>query len=216
MTTQFPPAPTYESPVQENPRTGEFSFSPNWLSWFLLIQQFVTSAGGGGSGVAHNSTTGLQGGTSNQYYHLTAAQYGLFAGADLLRFDFVAGTATRAPATLAPGTNLTTPAAGSLEYSGTRFYLTPADATRRRINVSDDVTLPAAITVGASPFTHQNTTNYDSDVIVQGGIVTKIEFTRDNATFYDLGVLAGMFRLSPGDRLKVTHGGAPTMTGVPR
>ena len=45
-----------------------------------------------------------------------------------------AGTATAAPLTFTSGTNLTTPAAGALEYDGTAFYATPAANAREQID----------------------------------------------------------------------------------
>jgi hypothetical protein len=76
--------------------------------------------------------------------------------------------------------------------------------------------LPRAVVVGASPFLAQNTTGRDVDIIVTGGTVSAIAFSRDNATFYAVGLTAGMFRLSPFDYLRVTYSVAPTMTLVPR
>lgn len=76
--------------------------------------------------------------------------------------------------------------------------------------------LPQGVTVGASPFTLQNTTEWDQSIIVQGGTVSKIEYSRDNATYYDTGVTAGMFWVSPTDYLKVTYTVAPTMTAITR
>ena len=76
--------------------------------------------------------------------------------------------------------------------------------------------LPRAAVVGASPFLIQNTTDRDVDIIVTGGTVSAIDFSRDNATFYAVGQAAGMFRLSPFDYLRVTYSVAPTMTLVPR
>lgn len=75
---------------------------------------------------------------------------------------------------------------------------------------------PSTITVTGSPFTYQNTTTFPTDVIVQGGTVSKVEFSRDGTTWYDTGVVAGMFGLSPSDRLRVTYTVAPTMTLIPR
>ena len=75
---------------------------------------------------------------------------------------------------------------------------------------------PSTITVTGSPFSYQNTTTFRADVIVQGGTVSKVEFSRDGSTWYDVGVTAGMFGLSPSDRLRVTYTGAPTMTLIPR
>ena len=75
---------------------------------------------------------------------------------------------------------------------------------------------PSNNAVGASPYTYHNTNTYNLDIIIQGGTVSKLEFSRDNITYYDIGVIAGMYFLSPGDYTKITHTGAPTMTLVPR
>lgn len=151
----FQPVPTYQDPVEVDSRTGKSQFNPTWLSWFLTLSQ-----GGLGSTIQHNSTLGLQGGTSGQYYHLTSAQLGTI----------------------------------NFRNGGT----------------------PTPIIVTASPFVYGNATTYDVSVIVQGGAVTKVEFSRNNTTFYDCGTVAGMFYLSKGDFLRVTYSVAPTMTAIPR
>jgi hypothetical protein len=75
---------------------------------------------------------------------------------------------------------------------------------------------PRAVAVGASPFTIQNTTGQSVDLIVTGGTVSAIDFSRDNVTFYGVGQTAGVFCLSPYDYLRVTYIAAPTITLVPR
>lgn len=75
-------------------------------------------------------------------------------------------------------------------------------------------TAPAGITVGASPYSYQNTSTGTQTVLVSGGTVTLIEYTRDNATFYSVGMLGGAFDLNPLDRLRVTYAVAPTMTAI--
>lgn len=82
--------------------------------------------------------------------------------------------------------------------------------------VSARFILPFNITPGASPYTYQNTNTYPADVIVSGGTVSAIAFSRNNVTFYTTGGTTGMFQLSPYDFLRVTYTVAPTMTLVPR
>ena len=82
--------------------------------------------------------------------------------------------------------------------------------------LTNSTVAPSNITVTASPFTYQNTTAFNGDVIISGGTVSNIEFTRDNTTFYTTGLLMGVLRLSPSDRVRVTYTVAPTMTYVPR
>lgn len=73
----------------------------------------------------------------------------------------------------------------------------------------------ANIVVGASAFNYQNTDYHDIDVIVSGGTVTNIEYSRDGATYYSTGLTAGKFRLATKEYLRVTYSAAPTMTKVP-
>ena len=75
---------------------------------------------------------------------------------------------------------------------------------------------PTAITLGASPYTYQNTTGASVDVIVSGGGVKKLQFTRNGSTLYDSGSFYGLFQLSPYDQLKITYATAPTVTLIPR
>lgn len=72
------------------------------------------------------------------------------------------------------------------------------------------------ITPTGSPFTYINETGATADVIVSGGGISKLEFSRNGATFLSTGSFYGMFTLSPYDRLRVTYVAAPSMTLVPR
>lgn len=82
--------------------------------------------------------------------------------------------------------------------------------------LTNSTVAPSDITVTASPFTYQNTTAFNGDVIISGGTVSNIEFTRNNTIFYTVGFIEGVLRLSPSDRVRVTYTVAPTMTLVPR
>ena len=81
---------------------------------------------------------------------------------------------------------------------------------------TDQATLPFAITPPGSVVAYQNATGFPLDVIVSGGTVTLIELSRDGATWYTIGLIAGLILLSPSDRVRVTYTVAPTMIGVPR
>jgi hypothetical protein len=75
---------------------------------------------------------------------------------------------------------------------------------------------PAAvstITVGASPFKYSP--QVKGSVIVNGGTVSSIQFSRDGVTNFTTGQTAGMFTLNAADRLIVTYTVLPTMTFVP-
>jgi hypothetical protein len=65
-----------------------------------------------------------------------------------------------------------------------------------------------------SPFTY--TTNQRGFVIVQGGTVSTIQFSRGLSTNYVTGLTGGCFPLSAGDSLIVTYTVVPTMTFVPQ
>ena len=75
MAIQFQQPPTWAPVVVDNGRTGEKDFNPIWLKWFLDIVSVINASGGGGGGILHNGLPDLQGGVSNQFYHLTAAEY---------------------------------------------------------------------------------------------------------------------------------------------
>lgn len=72
----------------------------------------------------------------------------------------------------------------------------------------------SAVTVGNSPFSF--TAPAGGTLIVNGGSVSKAEYSRDGLTFYTTGQTNGMFPLSQGDVLRITYSGAPTLTFVPR
>jgi hypothetical protein len=72
----------------------------------------------------------------------------------------------------------------------------------------------AVITVGASPYSY--TAMMPGSVIVEGGGVSALEFSRDGSTYYSTGSYYGMFALEKGDILRATYVSAPNMTFVPR
>jgi hypothetical protein len=75
---------------------------------------------------------------------------------------------------------------------------------------------PSVIVLSPSPYTYINNTGYPADIIVSGGGVSLLEFSRNGATFFSTGSFYGMFTLSPYDRLRVTYQTPPQMTLVPR
>jgi hypothetical protein len=68
------------------------------------------------------------------------------------------------------------------------------------------------ITAGASPYTY--TAPAKGFLIVRGGTVSAIQFTRTVTTL--TGQTAGLFPLSQGDQLTVTYSGLPTLVWVPQ
>lgn len=70
-----------------------------------------------------------------------------------------------------------------------------------------------AVTLGASPYTYSAAVR--GSVIVSGGTVSAIAFSRDGVTFYNVGQVAGMFLLNAADQLRITYTVLPTVTFVP-
>lgn len=74
--------------------------------------------------------------------------------------------------------------------------------------------LPTAVALGASPATVQFQFGGTASIIVSGGTVSLIEFSRDGTTFFNVGTVAGMFTLSQDDRLRITYVAPPTVTQI--
>jgi hypothetical protein len=66
---------------------------------------------------------------------------------------------------------------------------------------------------GVSPYTYSAPVR--GSVIVNGGTVSAIAFSRDGVTFYTVGQTAGMFLLNAADQLRITYTVLPTVTFVP-
>ena len=69
------------------------------------------------------------------------------------------------------------------------------------------------VTVQASPFMYQAPAG--GQVLVSGGTVTDISYSRTAGTFYSTGQTAGVIPVSANDILKVTYTGVPTMVFFP-
>jgi hypothetical protein len=69
------------------------------------------------------------------------------------------------------------------------------------------------VTPGASPYVY--TAAVKGFMLITGGTVSLVEFSRDGTTFYSYGSTSGQFTINAADRLRVTYTVAPTMTFVP-
>ena len=96
MATNFSPPPTYADVVLHDKEGKHPRFNPIWLKWFVDLAGLIGNAGGGsGSAFAHNSLSGLQGGTSSEYYHLTSTEYtnmGIRAPTSIINSTSTAGS----------------------------------------------------------------------------------------------------------------------------
>lgn len=71
---------------------------------------------------------------------------------------------------------------------------------------------PVALT--GSPFVYSAVRK--GSLIVSGGTVSAIEFSRDGGTtYYNVGTVAGMFTVNASDFLRITYTVAPTVIFVP-
>ena len=71
-----------------------------------------------------------------------------------------------------------------------------------------------AITPTTSPFIFQ--APQKGFLIVQGGTVIMVQFSRNGVTNYNTGAIAGCFPVSLGDSITVRYTSAPTLTFVPQ
>lgn len=197
----------YDGTTVQN--VGEVSF----------IVDGVVSTGIAPMRISFQTSPTTSGGKVERLIVKSTGEIGIGTTTPLAFMHIKAGTATAstAPLKFTSGTNMTAAEAGAVEYNGTDLFLTStSDVTRRRLSRSYSAIAPSAITVGASPFVYQNTTGYDISVLVSGGVVTALQFSRDNVTYYAVGFLGGMVWLSPNDYLKVTYTGLPVMDLIPR
>lgn len=142
MSVYLPP-PTYADviligPPGEDGSPGQPKFNPIWLDWFVRLTQNTTS----GATTDHNTLANLQGGSANQYYHLTAALAAATAAA------FAAQSANRV---------LAGPSSGSAAAPAFRA-LVAADLPGGTGTVTSVAqTVPAEFSIGGSPVTTSGT-----------------------------------------------------------
>lgn len=72
----------------------------------------------------------------------------------------------------------------------------------------------SVITPGSTPYAYIAPAG--GTLIVNGGTVSQVKYSRDGASFYVTGQTQGMFPLSQGDQLVISYSVPPTLTFVPR
>lgn len=71
--------------------------------------------------------------------------------------------------------------------------------------------------VGASPYTYQNTGDFDITALVTGGTVSAVAFSRDGVSFFTVSTATNAsVTLNPGDYIRLTYTVLPTLTLIPR
>jgi len=158
MATGLPPPPINDAP-------GSFT----WLEWYRQLRNYVSTSGSvpwyiinfAGSNITdiatrlHNTLQGLQGGTTGEMYHLTAAQYSaLTAGPHNNLSGLQGGTSGEYYHLTA---NETRNARYTIEYytPTTGFSYTIANATRFLILEPSGGLASGTITMPAAPVTGQ-------------------------------------------------------------
>lgn len=72
----------------------------------------------------------------------------------------------------------------------------------------------APITVSASPFVY--TSPVMAYILISGGTVSKIEFSRDTGATWDtVGATGGMITMEAQDKIRVTYSVKPTIVSIP-
>lgn len=70
-----------------------------------------------------------------------------------------------------------------------------------------------AITLTASPFTYQAVLR--GQLLISGGTVSAVEFSRDGTTWYNVGITAGFVQVDARDYVRITYSVLPTVVFVP-
>ncbi len=72
----------------------------------------------------------------------------------------------------------------------------------------------SVVVPGTTPYTYAAPTG--GTLIVNGGSVSQVKYSRDGASFYVTGQTQGMFPVSQGDQLVISYSVPPTLTFAPR
>lgn len=72
----------------------------------------------------------------------------------------------------------------------------------------------SSVVAGTSPFTYKAAQG--GTLIIQGGTVSMVSFSRDGVTNFNTGQTQGLFPLSQGDILIITYSATPNLTFLPR
>lgn len=103
------------------------------------------------------------------------------------------------------------PRTGLISREWYRYFLNLSTTTGTGVIIQ-----PSVLEVLTSPFEYTNNNSYPVDIMISGGGVTKLEFTRNGVEYYNTGSYYGMFGLSPGDQLRMSFFTAPVTILIPR
>ena len=164
--------------------------------------------------LAASATLTLPGGT---IAGLASLGVGVTTPSALLHIAAGTATAGTAPQKFNAGALLTAPEVGAEESDASAIrYYTDGAATRRRYQTTNYTGSIAGLPIIGSPYIYINTSGYDMDVLITGGTVSLIEFSRGGIVYFPAGITSGSQRLSPLDRVRVTYSAVPSARIIPR
>jgi peptidoglycan/xylan/chitin deacetylase (PgdA/CDA1 family) len=103
-----------------------------------------------------------------------------------------------------------------LQDAGLCTVVTPSQYLARigSVNPLDTFCIPhiAELNVSPSPCLLTNPANLPVLFVVAGGVVSEIAYSKDNSNFIPTGLSSGVFRVEPGDTLRITYTSAPKVT----
>lgn len=126
--SNFSPPPTYAEVTLIDEKTQKGKFNPIWLKWFVDLAQFLSNSGAVSGTVSHNNTSGLQGGTTGQEYHLTQQEH-----TNVVNGNFPSLSAATVQATAVGGFHSSD---GSSGFTGT---LTTASLVGKTVTFKDGI-----------------------------------------------------------------------------
>jgi len=113
------------------------------------------------------------------------------------------------PNTILPPNNALVDERGVIATNWWRFLL---NVSQQAFGVN--ATQPATVTVTASPFVF--TAVVQGSLLVAGGPVSLIEYSKDAVTWFPMGIVQGPIQVVPNDHVRITYTNAPALTFFPR
>lgn len=170
----FQPPPTWAEVIVTDERTGKGTFNPVWLKWFVDLVQVIDDSGGGSGTIQHNDTGGLQGGTANQFYHLTNSQLSQVIALGTIASQNANNVAITGGTINGTSVGATTRADVLANNLGTAGYFRPADPTGA-------VQTGTSIYAGSGAPNNANGNDGDYYFRTDGGAVTHLYFKTGGA-----------------------------------
>lgn len=154
--------------VIDGSRNGSFAALTGTTGTFSGAVSAASVSTTGTLTVSGATTLAALSATTGTFSGLISANAGATLGAGTT-LTLGAGSATAAPVKFAAGTNLATPAAGAMEYDGTKYYLTANDGVRQQIVTSATPTNGQILVGSGGKYTLTKITAPVNDITVTSG-----------------------------------------------